>query len=219
MRFLPKIEEDEFNGAELFYGSVFTSEDTIEGTVEDEYVSISECEQRNSSNYNRNEATITYFNGLFVQLHLKKINLSVPLKLIPTYNLEKNTLTIDLLEENLPIGSPNILRIQEENEIKLNVNSPFKAYCENEAEALALMDKKFLKVVDFIFGKYEYRDVFISINNDKLFLAISWNQDMFETNAFLKKSLIESKIAEKIYQDILFINQVIKEVGLINKLG
>ena len=81
------------------------------------------------------------------------------------------------------------------------------------------MNDKFLKVADFILGKYEYKDVFISINKNKLYLALSWNQDMFETDAFLKKSLLESKIAEKVHQDILFINQAIKEVNLINKLN
>lgn len=211
------IDKEDFNQANLFPGSVFTSEDTIQGTIEGEEVSISECEQRNTAVNSRSEKRITYFDGLFIILQLKNINLSAPLKIIPTYNVEKNT--IKLGESSLKIGNPNMILIKDKDEITLDVSDKFKAFCENKAEAKAIMNDKFLKVADFILGKYEYKDVFISINKNKLYLALSWNQDMFETDAFLKKSLLESKIAEKVHQDILFINQAIKEVNLINKLN
>lgn len=211
------IDKEDFNQANLFPGSVFTSEDTIQGTIEGEEVSISECEQRNTAVNSRSENRITYFDGLFIILQLKNINLSAPLKIIPTYNVEKNT--IKLGESSLKIGNPNMILIKDKDEITPNVSDKFKVFCENKPEAKAIMNDKFLKVADFILGKYEYKDVFISINKNKLYLALSWNQDMFETDAFLKKSLLESKIAEKVHQDILFINQAIKEVNLINKLN
>jgi len=43
-------------------------------------------------------------------------------------------------------------------------------------------------------------------------VALSWNQDMFETDVFLKKSIVESGIADKVYKDITFINQLLNEV-------
>lgn len=211
------IEKADFDKADLFNGSVFTSEDTITGTIEDEWVSISECEQRNSSINNRSNTIITYFDGLFIQLQLKSINLSSPLKFIPVYNIDKNVLKYKIRENSLRFDSLKILRIKEEDEILLSTTK-YKAYSDNKEEVQAIINEKFLKVIDFILGKYDYKDVFISIHGDKLYLALGWNQDMFETDAFLKKSLIESNIAEKVHQDIIFINQAIKEVNLINKM-
>lgn len=233
------ITDQEFYSADIFNKGNFTSEDTIEGTIEGNKISISECNLYSHRQLTNDSATIQYknvkinsgskmstgtsshllFYGLFIQLGLQHINSPAPLKFTP---VKKN-----ILEEkfNIKISrdsyTPSLKQLKPKEKIEVDAalrNEKYNIYCSSNSGALSILSPKLIKVIDFIYHKFEGNDVFVTINNTTLSLALSWNQDMFETDAFLKTNLVESGIAEKFHKDLLFINQIIKEVNLINKI-
>jgi hypothetical protein len=231
------IAEEEFKKADLFWGKDVKSEDTIRGTIDGQNVLISECQSSTyKSSSNSSGSTTTYFNGIFVILDLANIHVSSPIKIIPSRISETN-------DFNKITGLRTTYRkmnINDEDKITIDSSlnkSNYEIYCANKPQANSFINATSLKILDFIFDKYEtekeslFQDVpflkniklksgvYISIVENKLFMAIDWDQDMFEPDAFLNKNLVESGIAQSIYKDLLFINQVVKEVNLLNKVN
>lgn len=234
------ITDEEFNKADLFRGRTVKSEDTIKGNIDGQSVIISECTNSSYSNSSRNSnssggSTTTYFNGIFVILDLIHINVSSPIKIVPS--------RISGGEFNEATGIRTRykkMNIDDTDKILIDPSlkkSNYEIYCTNKPEADSFINETSLKVLDYIFDKYEkeketlFKDVpflkefktksgvYISIVENKLYLALDWNQDMFEPDVFLNKNLMESGIAQTIYKDLLFINQVVKEVNLLNKVS
>lgn len=261
------IKPEDFNEADLFRGgrqAVVVSEDKIEGIIEGKKVIISECEKRgrstsriestnikingkvvargNVSTHQNSDDIVTYFKGLFIQIELEGVNTTTPLKFIPKTKIKKEVVTgIDFQGYD-----DKLIRINKEDKIELaniDENSRFEVYGENSEEAERIVTPNLLKVVDYIFNKYDKegekvfenmaviknipilkdskysKGVFLSIVENKLYLAIEWPEDMFEPDTFLKQNLVESGISQKIYEDVLFIDQLIKEVNLMNKVA
>jgi len=233
------ITDQEFYSADLFNKGNFTSEDTIEGTIEGNKISISECNLYSHRQLTNDRTTVQYknvkinsgsrmstgtsshqlFYGLFIQLALQHIDSPAPLKFTP---VKKN-----VLEEkfNIKISrdsyTPSLKKLDPKEKIEVDAalrNEKYDIYCSSNSGALSILSPKLIKVIDYIYQKFEGNDVFVAINNTTLSLALSWNQDMFETDAFLKTNLVESGIAERFHKDLLFINQIVKEVNLINKI-
>ncbi len=182
---------------------------------------------------------VTYFDGLFIEIELDGFDFSTPLKFIPNSKIRKEVETgIDFVGH-----VQKFIRIDKEDKIDIPGDHSFEVYCNDRTKAESAIDDQLLKVADYIFGKYNkegekilkdiplvgklpiFKDVktsksvFLSIVGGKLYLALEWPEDMFETDVFLKNNLIEGGIAQKIYEDLLFINQLIKEVNLMNKIS
>ncbi len=232
------ITKEEFMRADLFRGRDVKSEDTIKGRIDGQNVIISECTNSSYSSSGRNSnssgSTTTYFNGIFVILDLVHINVSSPIKIVPS--------RVSGGEFNETTGIRTRykkMNIEDVDKIILDPSlkkSNYEIYCSDKQDADSFINETSLKVLDYIFDKYEKEKetllkdipflkefkiksgVYISIVENKLHLAIDWNQDMFEPDMFLNKNLVESGIAQTIYKDLLFINQVVKEVNLLNKV-
>jgi Protein of unknown function (DUF3137) len=253
------ITEAEFDKADIFptgKNTSLSSEDKIEGIVDGSSVIISECKKtgigsatrefteikvkgvtisNQRGNYEGGHDTVEYFRGLFVQMELKNISLGAPLKIIPNNRLGKEVQTgIQVMGGRHLIKTPN--PDERLDGILALVDKPYTIFCSAKDEATALITSNFLRVLDFIYGKYHKkresndinsvigkflfkdRAVYITIHDQMLYLALDWNKDMFETDTFLKKSLIESGIAQEIYDDLQFIVQILKEINLFNKV-
>lgn len=238
------ISSELFKKAEVFNGSIVESEDTIKGTIEGQSVVISECSNRSktrsSSSSSQSTTTYyTYFDGVFVHLKLSGINLSTPLKIVPTFAIDNNQISMarsangrrsHFKRINIDAGEKIIL----DPSVK---KGNYEIFCSDRQVADTFVNTDSLKVMDFIFNKYESEKkslfegipllqnlkqrsgIYISIIEDNFFLMIDWDKDMFEPDAFLNNNLVESGIAQNIHQDIMFINQVIKEVALLSKVS
>lgn len=224
------IEFSEFKQAVLFKGLTFKSEDQISGTVEGHEVSISECDIQTTVKTSKdNSTTYIYFNGLFVQMDLNSPKWQTSLKVIPRINVDN-----EIKHESFSFSNVKDLFKNLENPISnqhygtLEIHHGKKVaepIFENEKYAVfgseavkPLITSNFHKVVDFILAKFNYRDAFISIQNGRFYLAICWNQNMFDPKKILDQNLKDSGVVEQIHRDLLFINQIISEVSLMNKL-
>ena len=179
---------------------------------------------------------IEYFRGLFIQLELKSTSISTLLKVVPANRVRKEVKTgFDFK------GRAHLIKPVSEYDLLKGIleleNKPYEIYCSEKDEASQLVNDTFIKVLDFIYDKYygkresndgnsaigsllfKERAVYITIRDSMLYMALDWNKDMFEPDMLLKKNLEESGIAQEIYEDLLFINQVIKEVNLFNKVA
>jgi hypothetical protein len=252
------IDEEEFNKADIFPDGKSTSlrsEDKIEGTIEDTKVVISECIKtgRGSSSTRTNIKVkgitishgssehhkthhVEYFRGLFIQLDMKNMRISAPLKVIPAKRVRKEVKTgIDV------VGRSQFIKPLDPDERIESFDAfddkPYEIYCSAKDEAAQVVNETFIKVLDFVYNKYykkrdsndsnsiigkmlfRERGLYITLRDDKLYIALDWLKDMFEPDMLLKKNLEESGIAQEIYEDLMFIDQVIKEVNLFNKVA
>lgn len=239
------IPPEDFKKMGLFRGSVVNSEDTIKGVIDGQKIVISECKSSSSSTGSSNGASTVYFKGLFVQVQLKNTILSTPLHIVPTHKVERNFRRINTLINlsNQKYGSS--LQILLEDRVALDSsleNNEYQVFSKNKSEAKQLITPNFIKIVDFIFNKYikantemdEFaamlrktslfgkligeKGIYLSIVEDKLYLALEWNQDLFDPDVFMKNNLEESGIAHQTHSDLIFINQMVKEVNLLNKI-
>ncbi len=181
---------------------------------------------------------VDYFRGLFIEIELDGFHVTAPLKFVPSDKVKKEVHTgIDFT------GSiQKMININNEDLIDLEGDRDYQIYCSDKTQAESVIDNKLLKVADYIFSKYNKegaklfegipllgmlpgignlktsKGVFLSIMEGRLYLALEWPVDLFETDVFLKNNLVESGIAQKVYEDLLFINQLVKEVNLMNKV-
>lgn len=191
---------------------------------------------RGSREYSQGHNTIEYFRGLFIQLDLNNISISAPLKIVPANRVRKEVKTGFNVKGRgqfiKPVNADDRLDNLQDLE-----NKPYEIYCSAKDDAEQIVNEAFIKVLDFIYSKYygkresndgnsaignllfKERAVYMTIRENMLYLALDWNKDMFEPDMLLKKNLVESGIAQEIYEDLLFINQVIKEVNLFNKVA
>ena len=180
---------------------------------------------------------VTYFKGLFISIKLDGFDLASPIKFIADTKLKKEVTTgvqFDGYDQKY-------VDIKPEDKVEVPGEYPFAIFCDDQEGANHVLTEKVLKVADYIFTKYNkegekvfkgigaleiipvFKDlkyskaIYLSIAGDRFYLALEWPEDMFETDAFLKENLFESGIAQKIYGDLLFIDQLIKEVNLMNK--
>jgi hypothetical protein len=180
--------------------------------------------------------SVTYFDGLFFELELDKYNFSAPMKLIAKKKIRKEVET----GVNMTGYVQKLIKTDEQNMIELPGEHQFQIYSSDKSQLEGESGAQLLKVADYIFDKYDkegspllediplvgklpfFKDVktsksvFLSFVDNKMYLALEWPRDMFETDVFLKESLIESNIAQHMYEDILFINQVFSEMNLMN---
>jgi len=180
--------------------------------------------------------SIEYFRGLFIQMELKNMHIPSPLKVIPQNRIRKELKTGFVVK-----GYPHYIKsLNPEDRLDNNPkidNKPYNIYCSAKDEGERLLTANFIKIIDFIYNKYyekresndsnsligqrlfKERGVYITIRNNRLYMALEWNRDMFEPDVFLKNNLIESGLAQEIYEDLKFIDQVIKEINLFNKVA
>lgn len=252
------IKEEEFDNADIFpdgkNSTTLISDDKIAGTIDGREVIISECIKRGRVNpttrtnlkvkgvtvsrghvdFGDGPEYIEYFRGLFIQMELKNMDVSAPLKVIPGKRVRKKVETGFEVEGRVKFIKP----LDPEDKLdNIPEDKPYEIYCSEKSEATQLVTENFIKVLDFVYSKYyqkrdsndsnsiigkmlfRERAVYITLRGNMLLMAIDWNKDMFETDAFLKKNLVESGIAQEIYEDLMLINQVIKEVNLFNKVA
>ena len=224
-----------FKEAKLFNGSILESEDSIVGTIEGAPILFSECLNRSQYRANSDRSSgFTFFDGIFVKMKLEKLQVSSPIKIIPSFAISNNDI---LRHENV---RKNRINIDEASRIEIDAsleNGDYGIFCEDQTVASQFISPKTIKVLNFIFEKYESEKaslfegfpilgnfkrksgVYISIVNDSLYLFIDWNKDMFEPDTFLNNNLVDTGIAQSIYQDLLFIHQVVKEIALLEKVS
>ena len=246
------IKKEEFHKADLFVGgpkSTVRSEDKIFGTINGKYVCISECKNQGRAAATQGQTKITqekahtdlnmgefvdYFRGLFIEIELEGYHLTTPLKFVPRENKKvENGISFEgYVQKFINVDSDDLIDLKSDRE--------YQAYCSDKAQAESVISERLLKIVDYIFFKYNKegasifenvailnilpgikdhkisKNVYLSIVGGRLYLALEWPVDLFETDVFLKKNLVESGIAQKIYEDLLFINRLIKEVNLLN---
>lgn len=240
------IRPEDFKKMGLFRGENISSEDTIKGIIDGQEVVISECKSSSSSTGSSNSSFTVYFKGLFVQVQLKEINLSTPLHIVPTHKVERNFKRINAFGNFGGHKRGNYLQIEEEDRVvltSLQDNNEYQIFSKNKTEAENLITPNFIKVVNFIFNKYikansemeEFavmlrkadlygkligeKGIYLSIVEDKLYLALEWNQDLFDPDVFMKNNLEESGIAHQTHSDLIFINQMVNEINLLNKIS
>lgn len=227
------ISKDVYDKADLISGMRFESEDSIEGKVNGLNVKVSEC-----------KLTLTEtvsFTGIFVQLELSSINLNSPLKIIPKFAIESNFEKVQNLN---PLAKTRYaykrINIEKEDQIAIGPTfqkSDYEFFCKDKQVASSFINQGRLKVLDYIFDKYKDerasalnalpflkdRDatsgVYLSIVDNILYMALDWNEDFFEADVLLKESIEETGLAQKIHRDLHFINQIINEVSLLNKVN
>ena len=195
---------------------------------------------KHSSSTNDNTSIVS-FNGIFIQLELSSINTSTPIKIIPAFALESN---FDKLLNLNPLVQTRYaykrINIAKEDQIVIDSTlqkSGYEFFCKDKHVANSFINQKRLKVLDYIFDKYKDeresilnalpflkdRDatsgVYFSIVGNMLYMALDWNEDLFEPDALLKEGIEESGLANKIHRDLLFINQIINEVSLLDKVN
>lgn len=248
--FAEGISIDDFNKAGLIIGSNFKSEDSIKGKINGKQVIISECKLiRNRSNtanaknldVKSKNATVVSFNGIFIQLELSSINLSTPIKVIPTFALEHN---FNKVRDFNPLSQTRFTykRIDVEDEDIITIpsslqKSAYEFFCKDKQVVDLFVNQPRLKVLDFIFDKYKDEreswinnqqflididaksGVYLSIVNNTLYMALDWNEDLFEADVLLKEGIEETSLAQKIHRDLIFINQIINEVSLLDKIN
>ncbi|HNP17662.1 MAG TPA: hypothetical protein PKL31_04435 [Fulvivirga sp.] len=181
---------------------------------------------------------VTYFDGLFFELEIDGYNFSAPLKFIANRKLPKQ------VETGISITGhvQSFIKVDKNDKIDLPGEHDYQIFCSDKSQAESKIDDKLLKVADYLFDKYNregselladipvvgklpfFKDVktsksvFLSFVEGKMYLALEWPRDIFETDVFLKKNLIESGLARHMYEDMLFINQLVSEMNLINKV-
>jgi hypothetical protein len=181
---------------------------------------------------------VDYFRGLFIQLELENIHIPSTLKILP-----KNVLKKTDVETGIEFSGfrPEVIKTpQKEDQLKHLTELEEKSYaifCSAKEDAERLVNLDFIKLVDFVFDRFlqkrdsndgesilgkmlfREREVYLTICNNTLNLALGWNKDLFEPDTFLKENLIESGIAQEIYEDLTFVDHVVKEVNQFNKLA
>jgi len=236
------IDREEFIRADMFGGRTIESQDTIKGNIDGHPITITELTNvthRKSTASNSNGSTYTYFNGIFVHLKLTGINLASILKIVPVIAVDNNQILMSRSGASTRRYF-NRLKVDMEDKIALDPSSKkgnYEFFCKSPEVVQSFIKPGNLKVLDFIFEKYESEKkslfegipflqnlkqrsgIYISIIEDDFYLMLDWNKDMFEPDAFLNRNLVESGIAKNIHSDILFINQIVKEVGLLSKVS
>lgn len=238
------INVEDFIKSKLFVFDrhYFKSEDTIKGTINRKKVVISECNSYSMSagNDSIKASTLTPFKGIFVELELENIGLSTPLKIIPSFAAAPILKKKSVLEE-FGRGKKRAFRkcyVEKEDLIKLPILDNiinYKVFCEDNQVAESFLNPKTLKVVDYIFSKYENigdssfkgsallkevnysTGIYISIVENKLYLALDWNGNLFEPSSLLKEGVEKSGLVKYIHRDLLIIDQIIKEVSLLDE--
>ena len=243
------ISQDDFNNADLISGSRFESEDSISGKVNGLNVKISECKlTRNKTstvsgkhNSSTNDNTLVVsFNGIFIEMELASLNLSTPIKIIPSFALESNfdkLLNLNPLVQTL--YAYKRINIEQEDQIVIESDlqkSDYEFFCKDKQVASSFINQARLKVLDYIFNKYKDEresvlnaipilkeinatsGAYLSIVGNMLYMALDWNEDLFEPDALLKEGIEETGLAQKAHRDLLFINQIVNELSLIDKI-
>lgn len=216
------ILKKEFDKAELFRGLPI-SEDTIEGTIEGTKIIFSECTVKGSFSVN--------FKGPFIQIDMKHLNVSTPLKIFPSIIIENHRALTKHQKKTHGRRPGKSIEFDEKDRVLTNLNSKYpkyEFYCKSEQEAKNLLTPQLLKVVEFFYTKYGDKNIFISFHQDKCYLAYSKkgesyidipqeeDNDMFDTSTFLKENLVDSHFADQVHRDAQFVNTLIKEISLIN---
>ena len=209
------ISKKEFDAADLFDGPYLISEDTIEGTIEGAKVISSECMSKSE--------TRVYFNGPFIQIEMKHIHVSTPLKFFPSIIAENFREEIKNFKGSKRWRPLRRIRNDEEDRVVADPaeKAPnYEIYCKSEQEARVLLTPHLLKFVAFFYAKYGKENVFISLNQNKCYLALAQDEkkNLFDTDTYLKKNLVESHFADQVHQDAQLVNQLMKEITLINTL-
>ena len=210
------ITKTEFNEVAFFRGNQFKSEDSITGIIDGVKIKMAECTQYSTSSSNNNKSTTTYFKGMFVKLEFPEQVLSGTLKVVPKLNLDMLGGFLQNVVNQLATSSRFII---EENKLEMNVleGKDYSIFCDNDNIANSLVNERFIKVIDFMINKYEGKNAFLYLNGNSVYCALESKEDLFEADAFLKHSLIESNLAGKFYNDLLNIDQLIKELLLLKK--
>jgi len=208
------ISFDEFEKSDLVRSRgllQFNSDDKIEGTINGQKISIAECR------YDGN-----HFNGLFIQLDIGKLDLKHAIKV---YSNEDVKLAKSFVLKNtsgilrIYIQDYNSKKFQADSNLELfddpiYENSKYQIYSFEKENSLPLLTPDFHKIVDFILAKYDYKDAYISLFEDKFCLAVNWDKNLFETDFFIKENLVESGLVETYYKDLVKINEILKEVSV-----
>ena len=227
------ISKDVYDKADLIGGRRFESEDSIEGKVNNLNVKVSECKLILTE-------TVS-FTGIFIQLELSSINLNTPLKIIPSFAIESN---FDEILNLNPLAKTRYaykrINIEKEEQIAIDPTlqkSDYEFFCKDKQVASSFINQGRLKILDYIFDKYKDertsvlnslpflkdRDatsgVYLSIVGNTLFLQLDWNENLFEADVLLKEGIEETGLAQKVHRDLLFINQIINEVSLLDKVN
>ncbi|MCF6359685.1 MAG: DUF3137 domain-containing protein [Cyclobacteriaceae bacterium] len=227
------ISKEVYDKADLIGGRRFESEDSIDGKVNGLNVKVSEC-----------KLTLTEtvsFNGIFIQLELSSVNLSTPLKIIPHFASESN---FDKRPNLNPLAQTRYvykrINIEKEDQIALDPTmqkSDYEFFCKDKQVANSFINQGRLKVLDYIFTKYKderasvlstlpfLKDhdansgIYMSIIGNMLYIALDWNEDLFAADVLLEEGIEETGLAQKIHRDLHFINQIINEVSLLDKVN
>ena len=252
------ISTEAFDRADLFPDNKKTttllSEDKISGTVNGTRVVISECLKRGrvirgrtgvefkvkgasvpvsiGRHAGEGNRYVDYFKGLFIQIELKHTFSETPLKVLPAKKVLKEAGSGFAVVGAIQYIKP----VMPEDRLAVAGDKPYEIYCADKEAAAQRVTGKFIKVLDYIFGKYyqkretntpnalfsklyKERDVLLAVRGDRLYLALGWNRDMFEPGRLLKEDLRQSGVVKEVYDDLLLLNQIIKEVSLFNQIA
>ncbi len=195
-----------------------------------------------ASNSSQNSSsTDISFNGIFIQVELASINLASPITIIPKFALATTLerLVSTFMSNSSSVASSSV-KVQEQDLITIDSalqKSDYEFFCKDPEVAQSFINQARLNVLDFIFDKYKdvrasaandliagidkdaNSGIYMSIVNNTLYIALDWNEDLFEPKSSLKREIGESKLAEKIHRDILFISQIINEASLLDKVN
>ncbi|MDH5476572.1 MAG: DUF3137 domain-containing protein, partial [Cyclobacteriaceae bacterium] len=161
------------------------------------------------------------FNGPLIHIEMKHINMSTSLKIFPS------TILIPFRERRKNYkghhkNSPRIdIKYNDEDRVLTDFTAKhpnYEFYCKSEDEAKSFLTPQLLKFVAFFYAKYGDKNIFISFNQNKCYLALAEvdKKNLFDTDTYLKNNIVEGQFANQIHRDAQLVNQLMKEITLIN---
>ncbi len=203
-----ELTQEDYDNANLFNGE-FHVDDTIETSINGVKATASESWAKSVSHKSH-----FLFRGLFIKMELKNINVSSPLKIFP----EQSEISLKNIQRLLSEYHPLKDNSDKMSTHQLADGTAIDAYCPTKSEGERILLPEFLQVITSLFNTYGPRNLFISLHKNAMYLALvrDFNQDMFEMDFLLKQNLVESGIADQFHKDLLFIDQLTKDMNKIN---
>ncbi len=213
------ITKESFNEVPMFRGDVFVSEDSIKGKVDDLTVTLSECTQRNNQTSSKHPGVV-YFYGLFAVIEFPNPIYAGIFRAVPKIEVFPGQNKVgDFLERGMQKNPFVWKRTEKEVKQEQFADKPYSIFSPDPEATEAFINDKLIKLLDFIYSKYDQNKPYLWLKDNKVYFAIEWYEGLFEPDYFLNKSLKENDgLAEKIHRDILNIYQVIQELKLFKEV-
>lgn len=217
------LDETLFDHSKIFFkSSYYTASDLVEDTKTGLKVSEVMYERKDRHREAGSNDRKIIFYGLFAVSDLKSGIGDNIIQIVPTlgYNVNFDKATrIGLgLLSLWPQRSLNydMKKLDKVEKMDFGKES-FYLLASDPSMAKSLIGESTRKTIQYFVEKFGARKLLFSIVGDKLFVALDFGKNLFEPGMFLKQSLINEDIINRIGTDVTFIDQLMKEVSVLSK--